>query len=386
VPGWSQQAPSQQPPSPFAPAWALLAGWDVYVKNGCGQCHGVRSGSEGHSAPDLARIQSSGFYDLGAAMWNHQPLMGAKMRETGHERPHLTALDVSNLLAFIFTTQYYDELGNAKVGEQLFATKRCVQCHSVGGKGGSVGPPLDPLGRINSPVLVAARMWNHGPRMAERMQASGVERPTFKRKEPIDLIAYIITTARGASGDTEQVVPGTPARGETLFRDKRCAACHAIDGEGGKSGPALGRAHHISLTQFAGLMWNHGPAMWARMKEQRLEPPELTGQEMADIVAYLYTAHYFDPAAGDSSRGRQVVQTKGCLACHAVGGKGGTSAGDLSTSNVVGSASSLIAAMWNNRQSMENQAQAMRIKLPTLKGQELADLVAYLGASKRPSR
>ena len=193
-------------------------------------------------------------------------------------------------------------------------------------------------------------------------------------------------TARNTNGGSEQVVPGTPARGEKLFRDKQCAACHAINGEGGKAGPELGRAHHISLTQFAGLMWNHGPAMWARMKEPRIEAPELTGQEMADILAYLYTAHYFDPAAGDSSRGRQVLQTKGCLACHAAGGNGATSAGDLSTSNVVGSASSLVAAMWNHRQSMENQAQAMRIELPTLKGQELADLASYLGSSKRPSR
>jgi mono/diheme cytochrome c family protein len=304
--------------------------------------------------------------------------MGAKMRETGHERPNLTPLDVSNLLAFIFTAQYYDELGNPKVGERLFTTKRCAPCHSVGGKGGTVGPALDPLKRMNSPVLVAARMWNHGPRMAERMQASGVERPTFKRQELIDVIAYITSTARDTSGDSEQVVPGTPARGETLFRDKQCAACHAINGDGAKVGPKLGRAHHVSLTQFAGVMWNHGPAMWARMKEQGIEAPQITGQEIADIVAYLYTAHYFDPAAGDSLRGRQVVHAKGCLACHGVGGKGGTTAGDLSTSNVVGSASSLIAAMWNHRQAMEDQAKALKIELSTLKG--------GAGRSRRVSR
>jgi cytochrome c2 len=366
--------------------WASLAGWDVYVKKGCGQCHGVRSGSEGHTAPDLARIQSSSFYDLGAALWNHNPLMGAKMRESRTERPNLTPLEISNLLAFIFTAQYYDELGNPKLGEQLFATKRCVQCHAVGGKGGTAGPALDPLSRMNSPVLVAARMWNHGPLMAERMQTSGVERPTFKRKELIDIIAYVTTTARDGGGDSEQVVPGTPARGEKLFREKQCAACHAVQNAGAKVGPELGRAHHVSLTQFAGLMWNHGPAMWARMKEQQIESPRLTGQEMADIVAYLYTTHYFDPAAGNGTRGRQVLETKGCLACHAVGGKGGTTAGDLSTSNVVGSASSLIAAMWNYRRAMEDRGQALGVKLPMLRGQELADLAAYLGSLKRASR
>jgi mono/diheme cytochrome c family protein len=376
---WAQQPPPQQPPLPFAPDWALLAGWDVYVKKGCGQCHGVRSGSEGRAAPDLARIQNgTGFFELGAAMWNHLPLMGTKMREVGIERPTLTPLEVSNVLAFIFTAQYSDEQGNATTGERLFTGKRCVQCHSVGGKGGNVGPALDFLKRSNSAVLVAARMWNHGSRMAETMQAKGIERPTFKRNELVDIIAYITATAKDPGGDSAQIVPGTPERGEQLFGDKQCAACHTIGGKGGKVGPGLGRAHHISLTQFAGLMWNHGPVMWARMKERGIEVPQLTGQEMADIVAYLYTSHYFDPAAGSSAGGQRLLQTKGCLACHSVGGKGGKVAGDFATSSVVGSPTALVAAMWNNSRAMEDQAQKQGMKLPTLKGQELADMSAYL--------
>src|SRR5262245_35568078 len=140
TPARAQQPPAQQPPLPFAPDWALLAGWDVYAKKGCGQCHGIRSASEGRKAPDLARIPSgTGFYELGAAMWNHLPLMGAKMRETGIERPTLTPLDVSNVLAFIFTAQYGDEQGNPKNGERVFEAKGCVPCHSVGGQGGKGG-------------------------------------------------------------------------------------------------------------------------------------------------------------------------------------------------------------------------------------------------------
>ena len=373
------QQPAPQPPRPFAPDWALIAGWDVYAKKGCGQCHGVRSASEGRTAPDLARIQSgTGFYDLGAAMWNHLPLMGAKMREMGIERPTLTPLELSNVLAFVFTAQYNDELGDAKTGERLFTAKRCVQCHAVGGKGGSIGPPLDALKRANSPVLVAARMWSHGPQMADAMRAKGIDRPTFRRNELVDIIAYITATAKDPGGETAQVIPGTPERGEKLFRDKQCAGCHAIGGKGGKVGPELGRAHHVSLTQFAGLMWNHGPAMWARMKEHGIQAPELTGQEMADIVAYLYTAHYFDPAAGNSTRGRQVLETKGCVSCHSVRGSGGKVATDFATSNVVGSPAAVVAAMWNHSRSMEDQASKQGVKLPTLKGQELADLVTYL--------
>jgi len=214
--------------------------------------------------------------------------------------------------------------------------------------------------------------------MAEAMKAKGIERPTFKRNELVDIIAYITATAKDPGSDSAQIVPGTPERGEKLFRDKQCATCHTIGGKGGKVGPELGRAHHVSLTQFAGLMWNHGPAMWARMKERQIEVPSLTGQEMADIVAYLYTSHYFDPAAGNGARGQQVLQSKGCVACHSVRGKGGKVAGDFSTSGVVGSPSALIAAMWNHSRAMEDQAQKQGIKLQTIKGQELADLATYL--------
>jgi mono/diheme cytochrome c family protein len=379
-----QQAP--KPPLPSAPDWALIAGWDVYAKKGCGQCHGVRSGSEGRAAPDLARVQSgAGFYELGAAMWNHLPAMGAKMREKGIEQPTLTPLDVVNVLAFIFTAQYNDDGGNAKTGERLFTTKGCVQCHAVGGKGGNVGPALDALKRTNSPVLVAARMWSHGPAMAEAMRAKGIERPTFTRNDLVDIIAFITATASDPGGETAQLLPGTPQGGETLFHAKQCAVCHAIGGKGGKVGPELGRAHHVSLTQFAGLMWNHGPAIWARMKERGIEMPQLTGQEMADIVAYLYIAHYFDPAAGSSARGRQLVQTKGCVACHSVRGKGGKVAADFATSNVVGSPAALIAAMWNHSRSMEDQATKQGLKLPTLKGRELADMSAYLRSLTKAS-
>ena len=387
VPAWPQQSSPPQPPTRIAPGWTpIAAGWDVYVKQGCGECHRIRSSSNGREALDLARIRGGpGFYELGAAMWNHQPLRGAKMQQTGIERPPLTPLELSNLLAFIFTAQYNDEPGNARTGEGLFTAKGCVQCHAVGGKGGTVGPALADLQRTDSPVQVAASMWSHGVRMAETMQSKGIARPTFNRNEFVDVIAYVTADAT-ARGETPQVLPGTPGEGEVLFRDKHCASCHAIGGAGGTVGPERGRAHHVSVIQFAGLMWNHGPAMWARMKARSLEAPRLSGQEMADIVAYLYSTHYFDPAAGNRLRGRQVVQTKGCLACHAVSGKGGTLAGDLSTSTVVSSPSSLIAAMWNCSRAMEDKAQAQGNKLPTLKGQELADLAAYLGSSKQTPR
>src|SRR3989304_574098 len=142
-PAAAQPAPHRpQPPQPFAPDWAMFAGGKVFAEKGCGRCHALR-GTGGGVGPDLGRIQTgTSFFELGAAMWNHLPRMGAKMSELGIRRPTLTPTEVSNLIAFLFTAQYYDEPGDAKTGEELFAAKGCVQCHEVGGKGGRVGPGL----------------------------------------------------------------------------------------------------------------------------------------------------------------------------------------------------------------------------------------------------
>lgn len=383
APGWAEQ----RLPQPFAPDWAMFAGGKVFAEKRCGGCHALR-GFGGGVGPDLGRIETGkSFFELGAAMWNHLPRMGARMREVGVERPTLTPIELSNLIAFLFTIQYYDELGDPKVGEKLYAAKGCVQCHEVGGKGGRVGPGLDFLKRANSPVLVAAAMWNHGPEMAEAMKAGGIARPTFQGRELADLIAYVVAVAKDGGGETAQVIPGTPERGRKLFGEKRCIVCHSVGGEGGKVGPELGRpGHHVSLTQFAALMWNHGPTMWARIKERGIQVPRLTGQDMADILAHLYVSHYFDRGAS-AGRGRQLVQSKGCLTCHSVRGKGGKISADFATSQVVGSSTALVAGMWNHSRYMEAEAQRREMAWPILTGQELADIARYLESlAKLPRR
>jgi mono/diheme cytochrome c family protein len=385
-PSAAQGSAPASPTAPFAPAWGMLAGWDVFSKKGCGGCHALR-GVGPSIGPDLGRITSgTSFFDVGAAMWNHLPKMGERMRAQGIARPALTPREVEDLVGFVFTAGYFDELGDGRTGQRLFTSKACIMCHAVAGKGGEVGPPLDGMKRMNSPVLVAAAMWNHGPEMAAIMTEYRVARPTFKDRELVDLIAYVVQAAGTARDETEQVVPGTPARGERLFAERQCVTCHAVGGKGGKVGPDLGRrSHHLSLTQFAARMWNHGPAMWAAMKQRGIEPPKLSGQDMADVLAYLYTNHFFDQR-GNVGRGRRLVSDRGCLNCHAVRGQGGKVAADFATSTVVGTPSAVIAGMWNHSSRMEGAAQTKAIAWPVLSGQDLADITAYLGSLASPGR
>jgi mono/diheme cytochrome c family protein len=360
----------------------MVPGWTVFVDRGCSACHRVRGIGRGTVGPDLAALKAStGLFDLGAAMWNHLPRMGAAMRDLGIHRTQLTPLEFSRLAAFLFTTQYADAApGDPVRGSRLFAAKSCAQCHAVGGTGGSTGPALDSFKRSNSPVLMGAALWNHGVQVAETLAARGVAWPSFQRMDVADLVAYIVTAAQDEGRDTGLVVPGIPERGEKLFADKGCATCHAVGaGKSPTAAPRLAaQAHHVSASEFAGLMANHGTKAWAVMRQRGLPVPRLSGQEMADIAAYLYTAYYFESAAGRAGRGRELVQKKGCLTCHAIYRKGGSSAGDLAISNVVSTPAGQVAAMWNHARYMETQGRRQATTLPLLTGQELADISAYL--------
>jgi mono/diheme cytochrome c family protein len=256
----------------------------------------------------------------------------------------------------------------------------------VGGKGGRLGPSLDFLKRANSPVLIAAALWNHGPEMVETLKAVGIERPTFAGRELADIIAYVQSSPREAGTETARVVAGTPERGEKLAGEKRCLTCHSVAGKGGKIGPELGRHQHVSLTQFAALMWNHAPGMWAQMKARGIQLPRMTGQEMADIVAYLYASHYFDQP-GDMGRGQQLLQSKGCASCHAVRGQGAKVGADLASYPALRSAAGLVASLWNHPRYLA--ARQQEVPWPTLTGQELSDLAAFVtglsrGAGAKP--
>ena len=66
-----------------------------------------------------------------------------------------------------------------------------------------------------------------------------------------------------------------------------------------------------------------------------------------------------------------------CESCHAFGTRTTTPKIDLLKRPAPDLLTGYVAAMWNHSRSMEDQASKQGLKLPTLKGQELADIAAY---------
>ena len=271
-------------------------------------------------------------------------------------------------------SQSQDPMAGAKV----FSAKGCEKCHAINGVGGKIGPDLAKSTKAHSFFDVAAALWNHLPRMTDRMKQLGITRPELTAQEAGDLIGFLYTLNYFDP-------PGNAASGQKLFTDKKCAVCHQVGGSGGTVGPKLDNLKQFASPMFlASAMWNHGAAMAEAMKAQGVERPTMTAQELRDLSAYLAPATgrsgegplYVLP--GRPEMGRSLFVEKGCVQCHKVGGTGGTAGPDLVGLSARRSPVEFAAAIWNKEPAMLKAMAAQNVKVPQLKPEEMADLVAYL--------
>ncbi len=353
-----------------------VAGSRVFGAKGCVKCHAV-NGIGSKVGPDLGRTaRARSFYDLATMLWNHAPRMAQRMGQAGIARPQLDAVEMGDLVAFLFTLDYFDPRGNADAGRRLFNQKRCVFCHQVGGTGGVVGPSLDALKQYGSPIYLAAAMWNHGPQMAEVMKAKGIPRPTLTGADLRNLIAYVDSASPVLPQGPLYVLPGRADEGRVLFEQKRCIECHAAGGQGGGlAADLVERGRHRSLSDFTAAMWNKAPAMTQAMKRRSIPIPEVKPEEMADIVAYLYSVGYF-AQSGDPKKGAAVADAKGCFGCHGVQGERGRTASDLAQAKDLDSPAAVLSALWNHVWVKDPRPE--KAPWPQLRPEEMADLVAFL--------
>jgi mono/diheme cytochrome c family protein len=372
-------SPAQQPL--FSPQQDPVAGERVFNDKGCVRCHAI-NGAGGTLGPDLGRTKRPRtFFDLSASIWNHAPNMAARMRELGMARPALDAREAGDLVAYLYTLNYFDAPGRPSTGRKLFTEKRCAACHAVGGDGGSVGPGLSGFKTSESPIALAATLWNHGPQMSEVMKSQNVPRPVFKGSEMRDLIAYINAASPRSPRGPLTVMPGRSLQGYRLFVDKGCAGCHQA-GDKPDAPPNLAeRQAQRSLTDFATAMWNKAPAMTAAMQAKGVAIPTLSPEEMSDIVAYLYSVRYFKQA-GDPRRGVITSVNKGCFDCHALFGERGKTASDLAAVTGIDTPAGVMAALWKHT-IIDDPRPLKERRWPTFRGEDMADLVAYLRTLKR---
>lgn len=163
----------------------------LFEDKGCIACHRV-FGTGTAIGPDLAK---SSFHrtatSVSAVMWNHGPIIWARMEELDMERPTFDDNEMADLAAFLYFVRFFESEGDPVRGEMLFEQKGCQRCHYFGETGVDSSVSLSLLGAERSKLDIAAAMWNDGGAMAAMMTRMRMEWPRFGPGEVNDLMEYI---------------------------------------------------------------------------------------------------------------------------------------------------------------------------------------------------
>jgi sulfur oxidation c-type cytochrome SoxX len=148
----------------------------------------------------------------------------------------LSVDDAEALTAFLFEPHGKVDLdrvdwsrANPEKGGEIFRGSRCVTCHAVNGKGGTLGPELTHIGaKVTRDWLYS---WIRNP---HRLQPTTLmPRFRFTDEEVRDLAAYLSSELNEPAGIDPNTAPPDPLRakqGRAVFERRGCYSCHGLEG------------------------------------------------------------------------------------------------------------------------------------------------------------
>ncbi len=261
-------------------------GKQVFASKYCAECHGIAAAVPGGGPPVAAWQALAAPLALAQQMWNHAAQMQTVMANRKIRWPSLTAQELTDLLVYLQNLpETRGRVGEFSLsaegdGEALFKAKGCANCHV-----GKLALENRLVGGTLTDFTVA--IWNHAPRMWRHGRTTGQALPTLERDEMGQIVAYLWYVWVFADF-------GSPERGRQVFQKKNCASCH---NDSSSRAPELRKSlagRHEPLRPFSmvSVLWQHGPAMLARMKDNKVVWPRFSGPEMADLIEYLNSSEF----------------------------------------------------------------------------------------------
>ncbi len=264
-------------------------GEKIFRGRECIQCHAIEplhaKGKPGRAVYEMREFQ--GAVPLAVAVWNH----GAEMYQTMSARrirwPEFQEKEVAHLVEFIRShtgaalEADMEVPGDPVRGRALFKSKSCESCHMPRARAPEKGPDLSASGDAASMSALIASLWNHYPRMSGAMAGGARVYPRIAKEEMEHILAYVYwLKAFGLEGNV--------AEGRSLYHSKKCGDCHAPSPDRVAVAPNLLQSETTgSVYALLAAVWNHGPKMESLLRERNLTWPELTGEEMRNLIAFF---------------------------------------------------------------------------------------------------
>ena len=320
------------------------AGKALYDIN-CKVCH--QEGGTGK--PGFAPfIKNRDFLTLASNEFLHQSIKAGRPGTAMVPWSHLTTRDIDSIIAYLRSgekvktntriTRADPEKkfhGNAESGKSLYGVY-CSSCHGTkasgyaeGGSGPGIGNPGFLAVASDDYIFQTVKHGRAGTSMRSFVGAEGLA--NLSEDEVADIIAFLRKGDFGSSEpETTVTDAGDPKAGEMHF-NANCSACHQANGLG-KPGvaPSIRNRDFLSLAsdEFIRKTVTQG-----RPGTTMIQRPDLDGQPIKDIIAYLRTIPVknkvdikVDPTVDHASLGSAEEGTEKyavyCASCHGPEGKG----------------------------------------------------------------
>jgi mono/diheme cytochrome c family protein len=237
---------------------------------------------------------------------------------------------------------------DAERGGEIFRASRCVTCHSVDGRGGTLAPELGHVGaKVTRDWLYS---WIRDP---HRLQPDTLmPRFRFNDDEVRDLAAFIsegLAEPKGLDPNRAPPDPALAGEGRRIYERRGCYSCHDLEGfpERPRIGPKLAGVGDL-IFERAPLVARGVEATLPNWLYTKVSGPErvletarmptfgLSEHDAAAVTVALLSlrARAVPPARTTRDPDRPPYEPQGefgalvrryrCLSCHSIGGTGGT--------------------------------------------------------------
>ena len=219
-------------------------------------------------------------------------------------------------------------------GRELVATLRCLKCHAP------ASPVAKDGGGMPELATDAPNLGDAGARLKVDWMARWIEDPRALRPtatmpklfhgqpagQARDIAEYLATLGARPQKPAPAAPPGAVEAGGRLFANLGCVGCHTLPGNDDWAKDPK----RVPL-RFVGAKWQPD-ALVAFLQQPdrhyawiRMPNFHLSAAEASQIAAFVTAPKPVDLApadrpAGDAARGRALVETSGCMDCHAVPG------------------------------------------------------------------
>ena len=222
--------------NPGAPE--LARGQQVFGESGCRGCHKL-GGVGGLVGPELDKVGARR-----SPKWLKEHFLSPGTVTPGSGMPpqKFSELDLDAITLYMLsqvgetTPGYYASMKvipSVGAGQRLFQEKGCIGCHSVAGKGGTIGPALDDVGLRRSPEW----MIQHFREPQAVTPGTVMPKFGFTEEEARALTDFLVHLREQNVASTLPSVMNPVERGHEVYRNYGCAGCHGPEGKGGVPNP-----------------------------------------------------------------------------------------------------------------------------------------------------